>query len=577
MKKRNKKKKHIFSIIYIALSLLFLLFLKIVNFIPNSYLLIILATIILFTTINIILINKKKKVGYIFSILLIIIYSVLTYYLSITTSFFSSFSKIHYNEETFLVVVLKDSTYKKINDLENKNIGYIENNLSNTDKALSKINKNITKKSYQDYDKLFNDLNNNNIDSILINETYYNIKSEEETIDNYRIIHKIKIRSIVTDNNKEVDISKDSFTIYISGIDTYGNIETVSRSDVNILATINPTTKQVLLTSIPRDSYVTLHNTTGYKDKLTHAGNYGINMSIDTIEDLLNIDINYYLRVNFTTLEKTIDALGGVDVYSEYSFISYIDNYQFYKGYNHMNGKEALAFSRERKSLPGGDIDRGRNQQAVIEALIRKITSKEIIYNYTSLLRELRGNFQTNLSDKDITKLIKQEIQNPGGWNVTSNSITGNGEYNYTYSYQAQKLYVLVLNSESINNAIELINRVLDGELLKGSYNSPENIKNPNKIIKENEVTPSNEEDKNENENNQIKDEDKEKNESDNNQVKDENKEKNEIKENINTSNDKDNDDNKETKETDENNPLEDILPSEDKKDDDDNTEETTP
>ena len=577
MKKRNKKKKHIFSIIYIALSLLFLLFLKIVNFIPNSYLLIILATIILFTTINIILINKKKKVGYIFSILLIIIYSVLTYYLSITTSFFSSFSKIHYNEETFLVVVLKDSTYKKINDLENKNIGYIENNLRNTDKALSKINKNITKKSYQDYDKLFNDLNNNNIDSILINETYYNIKSEEETIDNYRIIHKIKIRSIVTDNNKEVDISKDSFTIYISGIDTYGNIETVSRSDVNILATINPTTKQVLLTSIPRDSYVTLHNTTGYKDKLTHAGNYGINMSIDTIEDLLNIDINYYLRVNFTTLEKTIDALGGVDVYSEYSFISYIDNYQFYKGYNHMNGKEALAFSRERKSLPGGDIDRGRNQQAVIEALIRKITSKEIIYNYTSLLRELRGNFQTNLSDKDITKLIKQEIQNPGGWNVTSNSITGNGEYNYTYSYQAQKLYVLVLNSESINNAIELINRVLDGELLKGSYNSPENIKNPNKIIKENEVTPSNEEDKNENENNQIKDEDKEKNESDNNQVKDENKEKNEIKENINTSNDKDNDDNKETKETDENNPLEDILPSEDKKDDDDNTEETTP
>lgn len=158
--------------------------------------------------------------------------------------------------------------------------------------------------------------------------------------------------------------------------------------------TVNPTTKQILLTSIPRDYYVQLAGTSGYKDKLTHAGNYGINMSIDTIEKLLDIDINYYVRVNFTTLEKLIDAIDGVDVYSEYSFVSYIDSYKFYKGYNHMNGKQALAFSRERKSLPSGDIERGRNQEAVIEAIIRKATSGSTIYKYSKILSNIKGTFQ---------------------------------------------------------------------------------------------------------------------------------------------------------------------------------------
>ena len=145
----------------------------------------------------------------------------------------------------------------------------------------------MNKEEYTDYDKLFSDLSNNNIDSLLIDESYYNIKAEETGTDNYKIIYKIKIRSLVKSDTKEVDITKDPFTIYISGIDTYGNIETVSRSDVNILLTVNPTTKQVLLTSIPRDSYVQLAGTKGYKDKLTHAGNYGVNMSIDTIKNLL--------------------------------------------------------------------------------------------------------------------------------------------------------------------------------------------------------------------------------------------------------------------------------------------------
>lgn len=487
MKKRERKNKikNIYLIIFTIITLTFLTILKISNLLPTLYYIIIFIGVIIIYLPILILIKKRKKIGYIFSSILMIILIIITYYLGTTLNFFNSFSKIHYSEETYLVLTLKEKDYKDIKDLENTNIGYIQNDLTNINKALEKLDKKIetTKEEYQDYTKLFNNLDSEKISSILLEENYYNIKSEEEDITKYQVIYKITIKSIIKEDNKTVDVTKKPFTIYISGIDVYGDIETVSRSDVNILVTINPNTKQILLTSIPRDYYVQLSNTTGYKDKLTHAGNYGVNMSTKTIEDLLDIDINYYLRVNFTTLEKLIDGLNGVDVYSEYTFISYIDNYKFYKGYNHMNGKQALAFSRERKSLPGGDNDRGKNQEAVIEAIIRKGTSKEIIYKYTKILNSIKGSFQTNLSDSDITKLIQKELQNPGGWNITSTSLTGTGSMEYTYSYSTQKLYVTIPDSDSITEAQDLINKVNNDTILESSYNNTvNNVKYPDKI-----------------------------------------------------------------------------------------------
>lgn len=507
-KTRNRKKmnfKNIYLMLFALITIFFIIFLRIINIIPTLYFIILIVISIILYLIIFFLLKKKKKLGYIISILFIIIYAIITYYLGITMNFFSNFSKIHYSEETFLVIVLKEE-YQDINDLQNKNIGYVQNNLNSIDKAIEKIDKKISinKKKYEDFTSLFNDLDNKKIESILIDENYYNIKSEEENTDNYKILYKITIRSIVKSTTKTVDIANEPFTIYISGIDVYGDIETVSRSDVNILMTVNPKTKQVLLTSIPRDFYVQLHGTSGYKDKLTHAGNYGINMSIDTIEDLLNIDINYYIRVNFTTLEKLIDAIGGVDVYSEYSFVSYIDNYKFYQGYNHMNGKQALAFSRERKSLPAGDMDRGKNQEAVIEAIIRKITNKDVIYKYSKILNSMKGTFQTNITDNDITKIIKKELENIGGWNITSNNLDGIGSYDYTYSYSSQKLYVTIPNQDSINNAVNLINKVKNDEKLDSSYsNNPDNIKYPNQIIPEPTPTeqPKEEEKKDNNDN----------------------------------------------------------------------------
>lgn len=489
MKKRKKKKlsfTKIYTLFFTLITIIFIVFLKIVNIVPTAYFIIILLITFALFLLVILMLKKKRKIGYILSILIIIIYSVITYYLGITMNFFSSLTSIHYTEKNYLVIVLNNEKYNNIKDLNNQSIAYINKIDVTLDKALDKLNKKVQIKNieYSDYNTLFTDLESEKIESIFIEEAYYNIKKEEESTENYKIIDTIKIRSLTSNNlTKSVDITKDPFTIYISGIDTYGSIETVSRSDVNILMTINPITKQVLLTSIPRDYYVQLSGTTGYKDKLTHAGNYGIDMSINTIEELLDIDINYYIRVNFSTLEKIIDALDGVDVYSRYSFVSYIDNYMFYEGYNHMNGKQALAFSRERKSLPNGDIDRGKNQQAVIEAIIRKITSKDIIYKYTKILNSLRGTFQTNISDDDITKMVKKELENIGGWTITSISLEGTSEYNYTYSYNGQKLYVLVPDQDSINETVDLIKSVINGNKLEKSYDdNPSNIKNPNKV-----------------------------------------------------------------------------------------------
>lgn len=500
-KRKINNKKKIFSKIYLLIfaliTITFITFLKVIDILPNIYFILIsIIAIIVFFLVFILLKKKGKKVGYIISTIFIIIYLTLLFYLGTTINFFSYFNKDNYSEEKYLVIVLNTSNYNELNDLNNKIIGYTSNDLTMANKALNNLNKKIdTKNKSYDKDKeLFKNLEDNSIDGILINEAYYNIKKEEENTDNYKIIYTLTVRSFITKTSKEVDITKDPFTIYISGIDVYGNIETVSRSDVNILMTVNPQTKQILLTSIPRDYYVQLSKTTGYKDKLTHAGNYGVNMSIDTIEQLLNININYYIRVNFKTLEKLIDALEGVDVYSKYQFISYIDNYKFYEGYNHMNGKEALAFSRERKSLPNGDIDRGKNQEAVIEAIIRKATSSDIIYKYTKILNSLKGTFQTNIQDTDITKLIKKELQNIGNWTVTSISLNGTGEYNYTYSYSSQKLYVLVPDENSINEAVNMIKSVIEGNKLNSSYSqNPSNIKNPSKIepeIPKEDTTP---------------------------------------------------------------------------------------
>jgi LCP family protein required for cell wall assembly len=242
------------------------------------------------------------------------------------------------------------------------------------------------------------------------------------------------------------------YVVYISGIDTYGDVSAVSRSDVNMLAVVNPQTKKILLVNTPRDYYVQLHGTTGVKDKLTHAGIYGIDMSKNTMQDLYETKIDYTVRINFTSLLKIVDALGGIEVQSDQSFS--VDGYDFRTGSNTLNSKQALTFSRERHSFTAGDRQRGKNQQKVIEAIFTKAAQPEIILNYQSILSTLGDSFQTNASRQEISSIIRQQLSSAGQWQIQSIGVDGIGATSSTYSMGAQPLYVMEPDQASIDTAI---------------------------------------------------------------------------------------------------------------------------
>ena len=278
-------------------------------------------------------------------------------------------------------------------------------------------------------------------------------------MDNFRIIASFDIETEIEVVSKEVNVTKDSYNILITGIDSYGSITRVSRSDVNMIVSVNPKDKKILLTSIPRDYYVYLSDYGDY-DKLTHTGIYGIDVTTKALEDLLDIDINYYVKVNFTTLVDIVDELGGITVNSNYDFTS-IDGYHFSKGENNLNGKEALSFARERQAFSEGDRVRVENQQLVLTAIINKVLSPSIITNYNSLLNALSGEFLTNITNKEITDLIKWQIDGMYSWDIETISLDGSNAFDYTYSYKNQKLYVMMPYPESVNSAKEKIKSVL--------------------------------------------------------------------------------------------------------------------
>lgn len=251
----------------------------------------------------------------------------------------------------------------------------------------------------------------------------------------------------------------EPFAVYISGLDTYGAITTTSRSDVNILAVINPKSHTILFVNTPRDYYVQLHGTTGVKDKLTHAGLYGIDQSQKTLEDLYGIPINYNVKINFTSLEKIVDTLGGIEVESEYNFSS--GGYSFVQGVNQLNGKQALAFSRERYSFEGGDRTRGQNQMRVLTALVQKLSKPSVVVNYQQILQALSGVFQTNMPTSDLTSLVRRQLDSLATWQVTSMSVDGTGASLPTYSTGSQRLYVMIPDETSLNSAKNKINSVL--------------------------------------------------------------------------------------------------------------------
>ena len=461
MAKKNNKKRlssKIFTIILSIISLLFLILTISLNVLPFKYLIIIIVVLLV---INLLLIKgmfSRRRYARIFSFVISSIISILLLLASIyeinTIGFFENFGDNNYKTLNYKVLVLSDSNYKATKDLKNKNIGIIdEENSASIIKELKKEIK-FKAKYTETMNELLNSLTEKENAAIILEESKYAILEEENSdfINSVNTIYTFSIDIKTEKIEKAVDVTEQSFSVYISGIDSYGKITSVSRSDVNIVATVNPNTNKVILTSIPRDYYVQLHNTTGYKDKLTHAGIYGVETSVQTIEDLLDIDINYYVKVNFTSLIKVVDILGGIDVYSKYNFTSG-EGYRFKEGYNYLDGKKALEFVRTRKAFKEGDRVRGENQQAVLEAIINKALSPQIIAKYNKLLKSLEGSFATNMDDKDITSLIKKQINNNDSWDISFLNLDGTDGSEFTYSHSSSKLYVMIPDEESVKNA----------------------------------------------------------------------------------------------------------------------------
>ena len=497
-KRSNKKKRTPFlykmcSLILIFVSLFLIgsiIYLNILNF---FLLVLVVGFIIIITAFCVLLMlrSRKKKTGFVCSLFLVLIFGLFSFYINKTTGLLSNLN-LNYKTYNYSVIVLKDSPYKNLKDINGKKLGYFDDGSTESEKALNKVLGKIELEpnKYEDTHALANALLEENEDAVLIEDSYLDILSEG--MENGDINFKNKIRKIYSfvivtktnDISKDINVTKEPFNIYVSGIDTYGEISSVSRSDVNMVVSVNPATRQILLTSIPRDYYVQLHGKSGYRDKLTHAGLYGTDMSIQTIEDLLDIEINYYVKVNFSSVIKVVDAIGGVKVYSDYSFTS-IDNYRYTKGYNEVGGEEALSFARERKAFATGDRQRVKNQQALLRAIFAKCTSKSIITTYSKLLDSMSGSFVTNMKMSRLTALIKMQISKNYSWNIVTNSLEGTDASNYTYSAPSQKAYVMEPVEKSVLYATELINKVIDGKILD-EETMEEVSNNVNKVTKGN-------------------------------------------------------------------------------------------
>lgn len=372
------------------------------------------------------------------------------------------------------IIVKKDSKYNSLDDIRNETLGvntYIDK--SNIEKGVGIYKEELDYEpileEYTDYSILNGDLMDGKIEGILFSESHRGLMKELNNSfdEDTRVISFVKYD---VDNNikfKNTDVTNDTFSVYVTGIDTYGPVTSVSRSDVNMIVTVNPKTNQILLTSIPRDYHVEL-GTINEMDKLTHAGIFGVNESISTLEKLMNIEIDFYTKVNFSSVEQIVDAFGGVNVDSKYEFRTVSSPYvSINVGDNYLNGQEALSFVRERKNLPDGDNGRVRNQQELIKGLIKKASSPTILTNFDSVISSVGNSIQVSMSDSELKSLIRYQLNSNPSWDIQQYQLTGYGETSSsTYSMPGWDLYVMTPNYDSVVKGTGYIKEMEKGNII---------------------------------------------------------------------------------------------------------------
>ena len=477
----------------IALTLFMAILVK-TKMLPGKLLLLAGGIFLLFTLCVCLLTRDARRpgsmiTGSLMAMLLLIVLMIGTPYLTKAVNTLSNMTGVSVELADMGVYVKADSEIQNLSDLPGKTVGIMDTlDRENTEKSLEEIQGEIGILNVAEFaglSELADGLLQGQADAIILNKAYLTLLTETEGYADVtammREIHSHQTETVLEVQNnqkndgwsildmfggeKAEDEQNDRvFTMYLSGIDTRGGVLTKSRSDVNILATVNVDTRQVLLVSTPRDYYVPLPISNGQLDKLTHAGIYGVDVSMGTLEMLYGIDIDYYFRVNFSGFERIIDALGGITVNSEKSFTTHDGQFYFSKGENRIGGAAALGFARERQAFSDGDRQRGKNQMEVIRAVIDKAMSPAILTGYTELMESVAGNFETSMPYDLIAELVRDQLENGGSWNIVSTSVTGSDSSGYTYS--AGNAYVMVPDQATVDAAIAKINQVKNGEIL---------------------------------------------------------------------------------------------------------------
>jgi len=510
--KSEKRKIHIIpdssamtvvGIVLLLFELGFLYLLLIVDVLPDRYLFAINAVLLLMGIIILVLLSSRRSTNLrylgMISTTLVCIFSLMGfYYLANTNSTLSQITNIGAVMDTYDVVVRADSGFEDVSDIEGNNVLVI-----NTDsKAYHKAQGKLKNKAAIEYDKvssmadieenLIGDSSNIHSNVAFVSDTQYDTYCEDSKsfASKTEILYKIKVKSSMnSDSASDLDVTEDPFNIYVSGMDVWGDINRVARSDVNMIITVNPQTRQVLLTSIPRDSYVALHQN-GEMDKLTHTGIYGIDETLNTVEDWTGVHSDFYVRANFTMIRDLINAIGGIRVYSDFEFSSHLKDYHYVKGWNDMSGRAALYFARERKAFKNSDQQRVINQQRVVKAIIRKMTRSEVLLtNYTEILEAVSKYMQTNMSRSDMSALVKMQLDDMDTkWTLNSYAIGGYLTQRGTYSMGPRRaLDVFITDEKSVTKAVSNINQVMYPEddkpvKIKDTKSDKDNLK-PTKPI----------------------------------------------------------------------------------------------
>ena len=374
----------------------------------------------------------------------------------------------NYSSYSISVAVLADSEIGNVSQLSSVTAP-TKTDAENIKKLLDDIktsqNKDLKVEDSSSYLAAYKSLLAGETKAIVLNSVFENL-IEQEYPDHAKKIKKIYTKELTKTVEAPKSSQNKAFNIYISGIDTYGPISSVSRSDVNIIMTVNQETKKILLTTTPRDAYVPIADGgNNQNDKLTHAGIYGVDASIHTLENLYGIDLNYYARLNFTSFLKLIDLLGGVDVNNDQEFTSLHGNYHFPVGNVHLDSEQALGFVRERYSLANGDGDRGRNQQKVISAIIQKLTSTEALKNFDGIMESLQDSVQTNMPPETMVSLVNTQLASGGKYTVITRDLKGTGRMGLpSYAMPDSELYMLEVDPNSLETLKTEIKDIMEGK-----------------------------------------------------------------------------------------------------------------